>query len=179
MTKFLKSCICTHCSSPLIKPTTLQCGHCFCFTCAFDYTGRHGTCPECNLPSTMAGSLKANPQMTQIMEKLNDITDTLVHARPFWWREDTNEGDSDMLQDIKKEEEWVGEEEEEEEEDDWGDDDDDEESDDEVREALCHWKYNPSLTLATLAAGRSRSDNAVLRPWPLQRLDGDLRTGKG
>lgn len=138
-TKFLKACTCTHCKEPLVKPTTLQCGHCFCFDCAFDYTGQHGTCPECNLPSTMAGSLKTNPQMTQIMDTLNNIKATLVNATPFWWRsEQDEEVTADMLEGIKVKEqgeEGVGggdEEDKEDEEDDdcWGDEN--KESDEEV-----------------------------------------------
>lgn len=94
VSRFARLLICPLCNKIFNKPTTLSsCAHSFCMECIDQYSADNNElCPVkgCNMPISITGSHKGsyrkiNPQLSQSIESLRVICNSLNKASDHWW----------------------------------------------------------------------------------------------
>jgi len=85
--------VCPLCNKIFDRPTTLSsCAHSFCMNCIDEYAANAYECPVkgCNMPMSIVGShggsyRNINPQLSQSIESLKMICNSLNKSKEHWW----------------------------------------------------------------------------------------------
>eukprot|EP00536_Pseudo-nitzschia_multiseries_P006196 jgi/Psemu1/296155/fgenesh1_pm.129_\ len=104
ISKFAGFLICPLCNKIFDRPATLSaCAHTFCTNCIDAYSANNSVCPVegCGMPMSIVGSnggsfRKANLQISQTIESLQLICNSLNQSKEYWWRS------TDTLQSIQE-----------------------------------------------------------------------------